>query len=1036
MISDSPTADPLAPSHSASLPPSMTDTFSPSPENRPFPLPDASPLPLPSVHELLSTPIRPSDIFTSIPGPCLHSTVLLLIRLVRAATAANTPDATHQAFMRLHMLPTVVLRKAFRGEPGWRSSRGQMHALRLRLRRASTGREWGTLWREALHAHEARRAWQHTHSKLPSPHSSRAAQAARAMRLASQAQYGRAMRTFTNPPLANLNDTATVAALQALHPDPPVPVMPLPPSAQPRPPEVSEQSVLRAVRRLNPNSAAGPDRMSPKLLHLLAHTQISPEAGVTGISALTNLVSRLARGSLPPCTIPLVSAATLLPLQPRPAKIRPIAIGQSIRRLVTKVLLPAAIEDCRDHFAPEQLANGVPNGMDAIVHDARMLLRRHGRDPHYVMVSIDASNAFNRFSRQKVLDQLPTRAPSLSRFLDMVYARTTSPLILPSSPPTMLVSREGSQQGDPASMLLFSLALQPLARRISHECDVLMNRWYADDGTIIGRIDEVAKALKILNTEGPTHQFFLNPAKTRVFWPSLSPDLLLPLTTVAPLHVIEDGGLELLGAPIGSDSFMTQYITRKLQNCNSALAHLDHIPEARVRFHLHRVSASACRMQHLFRLVPPTFAFSFAQQFDRDQLKAYERFNSVTLSPSLAAQVRLPFVHGGHGLTSLANTSHASYAASLIDSAPVRLKGPQFPNLRQYQRFARTSLRVVLGNLPPSVQPPHFSLTSSDLGCLEPTALLARPERIHTFLLQAQHSAAASRFWEKPLWQSSPDPRQHSAASIRRRVRFRSLLAPGATSFLTAHPAATSRIHNATWSTMLRRHLDAPITFDSISPLRCAHCSKPLDPRGDHATICSHGFGLVHRHNTVRNVFARHVFRGAGLAYSLEVPFLLPNSAARPADILVQPSPPAPGLPCDKPTAYDVTICSPFRRGMMYPAARQSAGAAEAADVRKRQALERTIRSTLLIDDHLPPPPLDWHFQPLSFDTLGAPSQSTLHVIHEHAKLIALRSSCTIASAQARIHQRLSFAIWSTVAAAILSRLPTHVADISYPIEV
>ena len=72
--------------------------------------------------------------------------------------------------------------------------------------------------------------------------------------------------------------------------------------------------------------------MSPKLLHLLANTTISSEAGVKGLSALTNLVNRLARGSLPLRTTPLASAATLVPLHPRPGKIRPIAIGQSLRK--------------------------------------------------------------------------------------------------------------------------------------------------------------------------------------------------------------------------------------------------------------------------------------------------------------------------------------------------------------------------------------------------------------------------------------------------------------------------------------------------------------------------------------------------------------------------------------------------------------------------------------------------------------------------------------------------------------------------------
>ena len=218
-------------------------------------------------------------------------------------------------------------------------------------------------------------------------------------------------------------------------------------------------------------------------------------------------------------------------------------------------------------------------------------------------------------------------------------------------------------------MLLFSLALRPLTRPISQSCNVLMNRWYADDGTIIGRIDEVVKALEIIKKEGPKYRFYLNPAKTRVFWPKQRSDNLQSLTAVDSLHVIEEGRVDLLGAPIENELYMAQYLKEKPKKCNTALSHLHCIPEARTRFHLHHVSGSACRMQHLFRLVPPEFYLPFAQQFDKDQLDMYAHFNNVLLPPSTTAQIRLPFIHRGHGLPSLASTLHASYGASLIDCA-------------------------------------------------------------------------------------------------------------------------------------------------------------------------------------------------------------------------------------------------------------------------------------------------------------------------------------------------------------------------------
>ena len=314
--------------------------------------------------------------------------------------------------------------------------------------------------------------------------------------------------------------------------------------------------------------------------------------------------------------------------------------------------------------------------------------------------------------------------------------------------------------------------------------------------------------------------------------------------------------------------------------------------------------------------------------------------------------------------------------------------------------------------------------------------MLERPERVHQTLFQALQGAFARMYWEKSAWDRLPSPSDHTAVSVRRRARYNSLCALGATSFLCAHPTLTSRVSSEVWSMMLRRHLDTPVYDDSIKPLLCSHCSRPMDTRGDHAAMCRHGFGVVHRHNTVRNALARHAFRAAGLQCDLEVPFLIPGTAHRPADILVQPAPPPAGALPDRPTAYDVTIRSPYRAGALVPAARRLAGAAEVADADKLRTHARTIRSALHLQSDATLPPLDWYFVPLAFDTLGAPSARTTAVLDSLAHQIAIRTGATLGTAKSRLSQRLSYAIWSSVAAATLARMPYHGPVLSFPTQV
>lgn len=182
------------------------------------------------------------------------------------------------------------------------------------------------------------------------------------------------------------------------------------------------------------------------------------------------LVGWLARGIIPEVSLRFLATATLLPLQPRPDKIRPIAVGQCLRRPTIKVLLRAALSDSRNFPSPEKLANGILSAMDGIFYGARMLSERHGSDSLYVMTLIDARNGFNNCSRQAMLDTLPIRAPSLAHFINAMYART-----IPGNNPTTLPSLEGTQRADPSSMILFYFTIQPLIRRISRACNFSLN---------------------------------------------------------------------------------------------------------------------------------------------------------------------------------------------------------------------------------------------------------------------------------------------------------------------------------------------------------------------------------------------------------------------------------------------------------------------------------------------------------------------------------------------------------------------------------
>lgn len=155
-----------------------------------------------------------------------------------------------------------------------------------------------------------------------------------------------------------------------------------------------------------PKLHAGLGQNVPAASASAGNTKVLPEAGLTGVSVLTAVVKRSAQGDHPYEIQPLFSSTTLVPIHLRPDKIRPIAIGTALPRLVTNALLPQVLEDTREYLAPLQVANEIPCRVDSIVHKVRRLVDNRGDDDEYTLVPVDAQKAFNWFSRQAMIDLL------------------------------------------------------------------------------------------------------------------------------------------------------------------------------------------------------------------------------------------------------------------------------------------------------------------------------------------------------------------------------------------------------------------------------------------------------------------------------------------------------------------------------------------------------------------------------------------------------------------------------------------------------
>lgn len=99
---------------------------------------------------------------------------------------------------------------------------------------------------------------------------------------------------------------------------------------------------------------------------------------------------------------------------------------------------------------------------------------------------------------------------------------------------------------------------------IEARCNLDLRPWYADNGIIIGRIEEVQKALEILRDFGPDFNIAINVSKTTAHWPSIDSPALQALRASVPINVAQDAGLMILATPVGSTELTQTTLAHEL----------------------------------------------------------------------------------------------------------------------------------------------------------------------------------------------------------------------------------------------------------------------------------------------------------------------------------------------------------------------------------------------------------------------------------------------------------------------------------------
>lgn len=186
---------------------------------------------------------------------------------------------------------------------------------------------------------------------------------------------------------------------------------------------VTERDVFYSVKSFPNGSGSGIDGLLPQHLKDLTLPSTG-ESGLRLLRAITGLSNYMLSGRVRSKFIEIMYGASLCALTKKQGGIRPIAVGNTLRRITSKLASASVRSLMSRKFAPRQVGFAIRGGCEAAAHATRTFIKdnSHGK---VVVVKIDLCNAFNEIDRDIFLNEMKVNCPGIFPYLWQCYASPT-----------------------------------------------------------------------------------------------------------------------------------------------------------------------------------------------------------------------------------------------------------------------------------------------------------------------------------------------------------------------------------------------------------------------------------------------------------------------------------------------------------------------------------------------------------------------------------------------------------------------------------
>lgn len=770
----------------------------------------------------------------------------------------------------------LILRPA----PGRKKTSGEELTLLLRSRldRLTKG-DMAGLWQDVLAQYptalQPRKSGEQRggQSSKPGDGPLTQAQLDRVRQLLSEGAAKKALQLLNSVGVHDPSDASVWKTLEDLHPQP---MEPLPPGLPPSLPSVFgddapghwEPKITHAISHFPRGSAAGPSGLRP--VHL--QDAVKRRGGSVGlVAALGQLTKDWVHGKLPPQHGPALCAANLTPLRKADGGVRPVAVGDTLRRVVGKALLATNV--CKTEVAqlgPIQTGIGIRGAAEAVAMGCQSLVDSLEKQPGWVLLKVDMSNAFNTVSRKAVLQSALQYCPSAFNFLKFAYSEP-APLF---SGGRMLLSKEGTHQGCPLGPLGFALGIHPVLQQLSSAPGLHWQSWYLDDGLLLGDCAQMKATLRFLQDSMRARGLKLNLQKCELWGPGVG---AWDGQDVKIIPWSPPNGITVLGVPVnypGTTAYAQRFWDDLLGRLREATERLTGQIDPQCGHQLLRKCLDACKVTHLLRAAD-CYAHSSVEECDEIILGAFEDLLGCGLSEEQRVQASLPLRTGGCGLRIASRVRPAARISALASFYSEGAKAVGIPDYAAQPRAGwlmppMTELRACLGS--------NFDPLSAWMGTLSSLTTAGQDHRKQKWWSEAIGKRVMQDLLGRP------------SVSARDQARLLEQANGLGSSFMSVPPNAALHtiIYPDDYRLALKWWLGLPL-LELPQSARCPGCNQILDVFGDHLLCCRRN-NYTKRHQAVQEALVSCLVecgQGAEKERALPTDCQPAGRQLRPADIFI-----------------------------------------------------------------------------------------------------------------------------------------------------